>query len=152
VPSYGVNLLTAPPVTHRLLETWVDFYRTYRLDLVTGKFDVFGSFDTPNHIIEGPARSIAFVRQESPSPLVAKNKSEIFILNATDSDHLSIHIEGDPRRTYTMTTLDRFMDVQRDDLLLSDDHGRFTIDAPVDQGAMIVLRPIRKTGGTPLVD
>jgi hypothetical protein len=145
VPAYGLNLLTASPTTLRILETWMDFYRKHRGDLATGRFDVFGSFRTPNHVIEAPGRSFAFIRHVDRAPLAAKNQSQIFIFNATASDHLTLNVDGDANRTYVMTTLDRFMAPQSDYLLNSDATGRVLIDVPVDQGATLVLEPRRKT-------
>jgi hypothetical protein len=145
VPAYGIDLVSAPAHTLRLLETWIAFYRTHKNDLTRGRFDVFGSFRHPNHVIESSGRSFAFVRQSTNDHFVARNKQQIFIFNATDSSALYVRLHADPLQQYVVTTLDRYMHQQDETMMASDSEGRLIIHTSVDEGALLVVSPKRKT-------
>jgi hypothetical protein len=139
VPSIGVDLITAPASTIRLLQTWMEFYKTYRSDLTTGSFRVFGSFRTPNHAIDSESRTFAFIRYPNSDVLLAQDKEQIFAFNATADRHLTMQIQGDANREYIVTELDRWLAPHNQTAILTDESGLLYIDSAVDEGAGVLI-------------
>jgi alpha-galactosidase len=142
VPSFGLNVLTAPPSTIQLVKTWVDFYETYKADLVNSRIDVFGSLHHPNHLLESSDRVFVFLRETTGIPLQTGYKKEIFLFNASDSDTLNVSLRLFPNRRYVVAGYDRFMKEVARTTRAADRAGLMTIQSETEQGGFLLVSPL----------
>jgi hypothetical protein len=142
VPSFGLNVLTAPPSTVQLVKAWVDFYETYKSDLVNGRIDVFGSFSQPNHLLESYERMFVFLRETDGIPLQTGNKKDVFLFNASDSDSLNVRLRLVPNRRYVVAGYDRFMNEITRTTRAADRNGLMSIQSETEQGGFLRVTPL----------
>jgi hypothetical protein len=142
VPAFGSTLLYSPPSTIQMMKVWLGFYRANKLAIATGKFSLFGQLQMPNHKIEGQGRTFAYIRNLDFSQFVAEG-STIFLMNATDGDEIRarVHVPAGTT-TYFATVLDRFLLPGPGQMLLNvNSNNSVLLDAAVEQGGMVILRP-----------
>jgi hypothetical protein len=142
VPAFGASLLTAPPSTLQMIKAWLDFYRSNKLDIATGKFSPFGPLNMPNHKIEGQSQTYAYIRSVDSSAFTA-NSSTVFLMNATTNDQLTAKVRVPQGHTrYSATILDRFLQAEPGQIALEvNANAVVNVNLAVEQGGMVVLQP-----------
>lgn len=150
VPSFGPTLIYSPRETLAMLKAWLTFYRNNKMDLATGRFSPFGQLNVPNHKIEGRDRTFVYIRNLNFSELAASGRT-VFLMNATDADHLSGRIRV-PRgqAAYTVTVFNRFLLAESGQMrMTADERGVLNINLAVQQGGMVILTPEAEKPATP---
>ena len=144
VPSFGVNLLDAPQWTMMMLREWLKFYQTHKQELTRGKVVPFGSLNMPNHKIEGQSNTFVYLRNLSGNGLAA-NTTNIFIMNATDSDRISARLHPPAGITaYSAVIANRYLAPSRRPIRLNvSPNGLVYLNLVVEQGGMVSLTPIQ---------
>jgi hypothetical protein len=143
VPAFGADLRNLTPATLQTLKAWLAFYRQYKTDLVDGRFSPFGQLEKPNQKIEGEGRTFAYVRNLAFSELAAEGKT-IFLVNATDADHLTGRLRGPVGlRSYQVQVFNRYLEPEPNPMRLRiDRNGVLNLNVGVQQGGLVVLKGI----------
>jgi hypothetical protein len=140
VPAMGPNLAEAPASTLQMIKAWLAFYRRYKSDLVNGTFSIFGQLKIPNHKIEAPNRTFAYIRNLDFQELPANAKT-IVLVNATDGPNIAGRIHGPATvRSYLVTVFNRFLEAEPNRMRLRPDiNGVLDLNIAVQQGGLVVL-------------
>jgi hypothetical protein len=146
VPSMGPDLTAAPETTFKMIRAWLSFYRRYQADLVSGRFSIFGQLNVPNHKIEAPNRTFAYIRnldfQELPT-----NTKTIFLVNATEGTNLSGRIRGPATvRSYLVQVFNRFLEPEPNRMRARPhSNGILDLNVAVQQGGFVLLTGIESS-------
>ena len=142
VPAFGPTLLHSPPETLAILKAWLDFYRRYREDLVSGRFSTFGLLTVPNHKIESEERSFVYVRNLGFAEVQAQART-IFLMNATDTDRFVGRVRPPQGgNVYSVRILNRFLVAERTPLRARVDfRGVLNLNIAIPQGGIAILTP-----------
>jgi hypothetical protein len=140
VPAMGPNLAESPATTLKMITAWLEFYRRYKIDLVSGTFSIFGQLRIPNHKIEGQNRTFAYIRNLDFQELPANGKT-IVMVNASDGVNLSGRIRGPGSvKTYLVTVFNRFLEPEPNRMRFRTDHnGILDLNVAVQQGGLVIL-------------
>jgi hypothetical protein len=140
VPSIGANLTELPEPVLDIVTNWMAFYHKYKTDLTTGRFQPFGSFQRPNHRIESEERLFVYVRSNSRLLLSAREKEEIFLLNASNRSRITGAMLTQPEATYELQAFNRYL---RPDgspaTIVANRRGIMDIDAVAEPGGFLAL-------------
>jgi hypothetical protein len=140
VPAFGPDLNHMPQSAQQIIKAWMRFYRTYQKDLNYGSFKPFGPLPVPNHKIESEERSFVYLRNLD-FPLIEVQTRNIFLLNATESDRIRVHLRVPAgTRQYNLLTMDHFLSpaVSAMSVFATED-GNVDLDIVVEKGGMAIL-------------
>ena len=142
MPSLGGDIVHSSETVRQIVGGWINFYRQYQSDFMNGQFEPFGTFRVPNHKIETPTHTIAYLRNLDMDVLPAQGTQAIHILNATDYDELQLTVQPPPASAYLVQTFDRYQNLQDTigPLPLNSD-GTLSLDIYVEQGGSALLTP-----------
>jgi hypothetical protein len=95
VPVFGVDFRLLPESHVRVVAAWMRFYRQHRADLIQGQFEPlgFGSL-YPQFRIRSGQKAFIYVGSLSTAPVDVAGCREIYIVNAADTDRLSLALDG----------------------------------------------------------
>jgi hypothetical protein len=142
VPSFGPDLVSMTPSSRELLKTWVLFYRFFQDELTHGRFVPFGRLPVPNHKIESGSHTFVYLRNLD-FPLIEAESLNVYILNASDSDHIVARLQvPDRSREYWLFVTDRFLIPRPGQMkMIPTDDSALDLDIVVQQGAAAILIP-----------
>jgi hypothetical protein len=146
VPAMGPDLTAAPESTFKMIRAWLSFYRRYQTDLVNGRFSIFGQLNVPNHKIEAPNRTFAYVRNLDFQELPANTKT-IFLVNATDGTNVRGRIRGPATvRSYLVQVFNRFLEPEPNRMRVRpNSNGILDLNVAVQQGGFVLLTGVESS-------
>ena len=143
VPAFGPTLIYSPPETIEMMKAWLRFYREHQTALTSGKLSIFGQLAVPNHKVESPDRTFAYIRNLDFTELAVEG-STIFLMNATNLDAFQgevCPIQG--ARTYSISVLNRYLIPEAHEMqIAANTRGCLNLEIAVEQGGVIVLTPV----------
>src|SRR5579862_3211253 len=92
VPAIGADLLDSRPASVEIVKNWMGFYKTYQRDLTTGQVRPFGSFRSPDHIIESDSRMFVYLRSQAYTRFSASPRKQLFLMHASDVSELDASV------------------------------------------------------------
>jgi len=125
-----------------VVKAWLDFYREYREALVHAKLTLL-SFEPyfPAIQLEAGSNLFLYLGSGTVVPAQVGRCTELFLINASDLDHLKIQLEEIGIGSWELTSHDCFLkEVQKERLSVDKDH--IFLSRPVRQGGMLRLSKV----------
>jgi hypothetical protein len=141
VPRTKSSFLAA--VHARNDQAWMAFYRANQVAIATGRFSTFGQLAVPNHKIESPERTFAYIRTLAFSEVPAEGRT-IYLMNATGVDRFfgRVRARGGVR-SYAVKVFNRYLSPEPGEMQAEvDSRGFLNLNVAVQQGGMVQLEPI----------
>ena len=126
-----------------MIKAWMAFYRANQVAIATGRFSTFGQLAVPNHKIESPERTFAYIRTLAFSEVPAERRT-IYLMNATGVDRFfgRVGARGGVR-SYAVKVFNRYLSPEPGEMQAEvDSRGFLNLNVAVQQGGMVQLEPI----------
>ena len=142
VPVFGVDFTLLPESHLRVVAAWMRFYRQHQKDLSQGQWTPVGFAGLfPQFRVSSGVKEFVYIASSSTAPTSIEGREEVYVVNAADTDRISVTLDAAPRGRWRAVVRNCFLEqTGTHEINVSGD--KLFLDEAIPQGGLLELHKI----------